>query len=837
MGNTIDYAIDLGTTNSVITKSNAGEVEIFKNPIGQKESLPSVVAFRRDRIIVGDKAREYIEKDAGNVVGLFKRKMGTSDSYFIKSLDKTVSPVELSSHVLKELKNFVVTGEVLESAVITIPASFDTVQSNATKQAGELAGFKEISLLQEPIAAALAYINKYIDNEQDGKWIVYDLGGGTFDVALIELEEGELHIVDHKGDNYLGGLDFDNLIVDQIVLPHLQKEGQFSEKLEQEFKSASGKYHSLYYQLLKKAEDVKVNLSSSSVAEIEFEIKDDNEEWLDIYLEISKTQFEALITPKIEATITLIKELLEENKVNSSSVESALMIGGSTYIPIVRELLRKELGIETDIRIDPISAVAIGAAYYAGSKNKTVKQKSQEVAEDIGLPIDSSLQFKFAFQKQSQLDEEYFTAVVHEGLNNQSYRIRREDGGFDSGIKKLETRIEEDLPLLKEANNKFIFTVYDEHQNVVNVDVPTIEINQGKFGVLGQPLPDDICLEVDDIDDSSTGLELVFKKNELLPLKRTMVKGVTKTIKMGSDENIVINILEGPQYASPTSNKPIGIIQISGKDLERDLLKGTDVEIVIELSESRDLKVKTLLTLTDQEFSNVFKSSERYVNIQGLSEEIFELMSKIQDEIREVEGTDEFEKLIALQELDKLARQDYDKVMMLTADDVTDSKFQLEDSKRKISYRLDSLKSSNKAEELVTSVQEWKTYTSGALEGYTGADKEENVSLYNNIEAKVSVAISSGNRMQLRSVKDQLSKLYHKLKKDDPSYLTQVFYHYRLFESDYKDLKQRDRLFKEGDKAIDNENYQMLKSIIHGLDELLPEDKKENIQGKSTGIN
>ncbi|NJN77928.1 MAG: Hsp70 family protein [Saprospiraceae bacterium] len=188
----INFGIDLGTTNSAIAKFENGKVEIFRNPLNLKQTLPSVVAFRKNKIMVGDKAREYMQRDPNNVVGAFKRKMGTSEAYKIALLAENKTPIQLSAEVLKELKNFVHTGENVEAAVITIPASFDTIQSNATKKAGFEAGFKQVVLLQEPIAASLAYANKDEDAFEEGQWLVYDLGGGTFDVALVRIAEGEV---------------------------------------------------------------------------------------------------------------------------------------------------------------------------------------------------------------------------------------------------------------------------------------------------------------------------------------------------------------------------------------------------------------------------------------------------------------------------------------------------------------------------------------------------------------------------------------------------------------------------------------------------------------------
>jgi molecular chaperone DnaK len=210
MSKMINFAIDLGTTNSLVAKFNTGEVEVFRNPNGFKETLPSVVGFRNDRILVGEKAKTYLEKDPQNVVSRFKRTMGTTESSRIKSLGQSKTPVELSAFVLKELKTFIHTGEVPEAVVITVPASFDMVQSNATKEAGFAAGFRQVVLFQEPIAASLAYANKEKGVDlKNSQWIVYDFGGGTFDVALVRIAEGELKVVDHEGDNNLGGMDFD----------------------------------------------------------------------------------------------------------------------------------------------------------------------------------------------------------------------------------------------------------------------------------------------------------------------------------------------------------------------------------------------------------------------------------------------------------------------------------------------------------------------------------------------------------------------------------------------------------------------------------------------------
>jgi molecular chaperone DnaK len=301
----INYGIDLGTTNSLIAKFDRGAVEVFKNPIGFKETLPSIVGFRNDRILVGEQAKTYAERDPKSVATRFKRKMGTTETIKIKAIKGSKTPVELSAFVLKELKSFIHTGEVPDSAVITIPASFDTVQSNATREAGVQAGFKEVILLQEPVAASLAFANKdKTDVLKNSQWIVYDLGGGTFDVALIRIVEGELKVIDHEGDNYLGGSDFDAVLVENIVVPELSMLGRFTDFMVN-LKSDTGKYNRLWFTLLGKAEDAKIELSSRTCAEIDLgsiSLKDEDGKIIDASIKITRSDFEAAIKTFVEAT-------------------------------------------------------------------------------------------------------------------------------------------------------------------------------------------------------------------------------------------------------------------------------------------------------------------------------------------------------------------------------------------------------------------------------------------------------------------------------------------------------------------------------------------------------
>ncbi len=835
MNKTINFGIDLGTTNSLIAKYTAGKVEIFKNPIGLKDTLPSVVAFRKERVLVGDKAREYVERDPQNVFSLFKRKMGTGETFFAKNLNRTLTPIELSSMVLKELKNFVYTGETLESVVITIPASFDTIQSNATKKAGYEAGFREVVLLQEPIAASLAFANKndHAEGSLEGQWLVYDLGGGTFDVALVKIVDGEMKVIDHEGDNFLGGLDFDSLIIERIIIPELLKIGSFANLLE-EMRSATGKYNKLYQILLFKAEEIKIALSSQMSTELEIEVEDDNEENHEIYMTITRTQFEACVSNKVEYSMDLIKNLLAKNAVSSSDINQVIMIGGSTYIPLVKNTIQTQLGISVNQSVDPTNAVAVGAAYYAGAK--TANLPPLEATETVttspkNASASDALTFRTAYQKATQDTDEFFTAIVTGVTTSLQYRIIREDGGFDSGLKRLTDRISEVLPLISNMTNRFSIKIVDSQSNILNIETPVIEIIHGKFNIHGQPLPNDICIEIDDFEENATKLELIFEKNAILPLKRTLVKTISKTIAKGSDDSLIINVLEGSRYASPASCLPLGIIEIKGTDLAMNLVKGSDVEITLAISESRDLKIDALLLMTDQEYGEVFSPSARHINIEKLKTEILEMLREARRELSRFNNNEQYELAGRVSKIEVALDDMYNRLDKMRIDDVTDEKYQLEERKRKLAQALDVILRDQQAEGVKSDYFEAKRDCEYWVE--KDPAKRTRLEQITNTEKDF---LASNNKTIIKAKTKEIENLAWQISQKDPTRVAGLF-HFYAFQSYPEDKKRdADRLIATGEKALERKNYDEVLAVVYGLYALLPHDKRIEDRIKGTGL-
>lgn len=814
MENTINFGIDLGTTNSAIAKFIKGEVIIFSNPQDYgRNTLPSVVSYKKDKIIVGNKAKEFLEKDPKSVVGVFKRKMGTAESFKIKSINESKTPIELSAQVLKELKTFVNTGDTLDAVVVTIPASFDTIQSNATKEAGIQAGFKQVVLLQEPIAASLAYANMKKEREmKDGQWLVYDLGGGTFDVALIQIKDGEMKVLDHEGDNFLGGADFDQMIVEKFVIPKICEEYNFA-NLEDEMKSASGKFNAKYYVLLRRAEEAKITLSSKTSAEIVvdgFEDEDGNE--IDMEITITRSEFNDLIKSNIDGTIEMIKQILTRNSLKPSDLQFNLMVGGSTYIPYVRSRVEEVLQIPVNCEIDPTTAVAVGAAYYAATKPKEFEKTTRKKQTSISI--------KTSYNKASKEKDELFSARVTGKTDGLSYRITRQDGGFDSGLKKLTERISEDLPLVDGAFNFFSFVVYDNQNNILETDIEPIGINSG-FGISGQPIPEDICLEVDDYDNpGKTRLILVFQKNSVLPLRRQFTVPLNKgLIKDNENDFILINVLEGTHLALPEANKGIGFMKITGRQVSRTIAKGSDIEITLSMTESRDLTISAYLNMADQEFKQTFNPKERHTPIEFLKEQVEELSEKLDLEIEEATEKEDFETASALSKLKKEMESVSDETEGLTSDDVTDKRYQLEDKKRKIAQEIDSATKNKRIQQVKAHYFETKDECEKMLDE-NGNDHERKT--FNDIVAQESAFFATNSPLKIQEKSDELHSIISRIRWRTPEFLVGIFKWCRDNQTRMNDQAQAKSLVDAGAFAIESRNWERLAEINNGLLNLLP---------------
>ncbi|MDA3931306.1 MAG: molecular chaperone DnaK [Tenericutes bacterium] len=351
--------IDLGTTNSVVSVMEGKEPKVIPNRDGNR-TTPSVVAFKDDEIQVGEVAKRQVITNPNTVYSV-KRKMGTSEKIKIK--DKTYTPQEISAMILRNLKESAeayLGGKVTE-AVITVPAYFNDAERQATKDAGKIAGLDVKRIINEPTAAALAYgIDK---KDKDQTVLVYDLGGGTFDVSILELSDGTFEVLSTSGDNRLGGDDFDRKIVDWLVKEF---------KKEQSVDLSKDKM--AFQRLRDAAEKAKKELSSTTSTSISLPFISMNSDGpVHLEKEITRAKFNELTDELVQKTVQPVKTALKDAKMTAKDIDEVLLVGGSTRIPAVQDQVKKILGKEPNRSINPDEVVAMGAAIQAGVLQGDVK--------------------------------------------------------------------------------------------------------------------------------------------------------------------------------------------------------------------------------------------------------------------------------------------------------------------------------------------------------------------------------------------------------------------------------------------------------------------------------
>ena len=344
--------IDLGTTNSCAAVLEAGAPKIIPNPEGGR-TTPSVVAFKKGERIVGDAAKRQALTNP-NTCSSIKRLMGTNKKVELDG--KKYTPEEISAMILSYIKDYAESylGEKVDKAVITVPAYFNDAERQATKNAGKIAGLEVERIINEPTAAALSY---GLEKEEGQTILVYDLGGGTFDVSILELGEGVFEVKATNGNNKLGGDDFDQRIIDYIIKEF---------KKENDIDLSDDK---MAMQRLKEAaEQAKKNLSAtvSTTISAPFIAKNEDDEPLHVDMTLTRAKFEDLISDLVESTLEPVKKALKDAKMTKKDIDKVVLVGGSTRVPLVYETITKELGKEPSREVNPDEVVAMGAAIQGG---------------------------------------------------------------------------------------------------------------------------------------------------------------------------------------------------------------------------------------------------------------------------------------------------------------------------------------------------------------------------------------------------------------------------------------------------------------------------------------
>lgn len=604
----IDYGIDLGTTNSAICRMEKGEPVMIKTDV-LKDTMPSCVSFtRRKSVKVGDsayndmksdkrRATKTWKKEASNAYVEFKRTMATTTRYHSSNMDRDFSSEELSAEVLKTLKSFV-TDESFSSVVITVPAKFTSNQKTATLEAAKMAGFKQCELLQEPIAAAMAY--GLTAEDKNGIWMVFDFGGGTFDAALLRVEDGIMQVFDTEGDNYLGGKNLDYALVDRIVIPYLHEnfaiEGIMADPEKKEILRDAMKTYveEVKNQLsFKKKEDIISNLGELG----------EDEDGEEIELDLTVTQEEAfdVMRPYFQKAVDICKNLLQRNKLTGDQIDKLILVGGPTHSPLIRQMLREQITPNVDTSIDPMTAVATGAALYASTMDADVKEDDVEIG---------TIKLEVGYESTTVETIEWVSVKLADGapLPKVWVELVRGDKAWSSGKVEVNTvgNVIE-AHLLESKPNAFAIVAYDEKGNKVPCFPEEITIIQGtKVGAAVLPYNIGIAVWSDAKKRAVFRMAKGLEKNKPVPAIGVVNDlQTTSQLRPGVEDDILkVPVYQTDDFSdaegrSAALNEYVADVIITGEDVDTLIPADSSIDVTLKVDTSEQMTLEVHLLAAD----------------------------------------------------------------------------------------------------------------------------------------------------------------------------------------------------------------------------------------------
>lgn len=821
---TINYGIDLGTTNSAIAKFDGEELRIYKNK-DQMDTTPSAVRVdKNNRVMVGKRA--YESRMSGNVATGFKRIMGQSDRIAFENVKETWSPEQLSAEVLKSMLFDArqLSGDAIREAVITVPAAFGQLQCEATSRAAAAAGLLNAPLLQEPIAASIAYGLKV--DAHDKRWLVYDLGGGTFDIAVVSTQDGRLTVLESCGDNQLGGKDMDREIVENLLLPKLTREFSLPS-----LETSAGRR--LSYALYRAAEEVKIELSSrqsatASVFEAGVDLDGDeiSGEW-----EISCRELETLVRPLIMKTVGLCRKAMEGARLTKDALSSLILVGGPTLMPITREILIAELGITLEFSIDPMTVVARGAAVFASGLTEREPQGA-------AIPVSGDVLAEISFDSVSPNETApVFVKFTGAPAGELEAYFEAEGGHWNSGWLPVDDEIVTvDVPLLPSATTRFFIALRGESGANIAVNPHEFAIRHG-LAVGNPPLPHSIGAEVFFTDLERFAVDVLFSRSTPLPVVKTVIYKARKGLRPSDKgQSLLIKLWEG-EYVDPESNVWLGSLKIHAEELKRPIPEGAPLEMTITLDASRCMEVHAYVPLIDQHFhQQVFVARENEESFLAKANDLDESVNALYELISEVrENAEKAGDQWALVELDEISAE-LDASETERAQGIRDA-----DRAKQIVARYKAIRGAlttlehkvlrdGKSMISLKDMNYWRAAAKQAVaENGNPGEKRE----YEILSREADAAVTGENSLAMERLSDEFSNLWWRIVQQLGSYWRERFTSLMRSSHRFTDPAAAESLIAQGRQLLRTGSGLELRATVQALWNLLPEEKRSRAREQS----
>ncbi|SBW22740.1 2-alkenal reductase [Candidatus Protofrankia californiensis] len=814
MRDTIDFGIDLGTTNSAIAVVEDGAVSVIKNNDGWDITPSAVWIPKPDVIHVGRPARDRVEKDPDNAAAEFKLEMGLADvrRRFAKA-GLELTPQQLSAEVLKSLRTDAAhhCGVPPEVAVITVPAAFALNQNKATTDAAALAGFSsECPLVQEPTAAAFAYgFHNAVDRAY---WMVFDFGGGTFDAAVVSKRDGDLRVLNHAGDPYLGGKLIDWAVVERVLAPAASRDLGLSD-----FRRDNPAWRGNFATLKGAAEEAKIQLSRRERVDIATELVDvqGNSETFEYTL--TRDELDRVAEPFYTRAMNLCRSALSEAGLDVDDIDRLLLVGGITLAPGLRERLadpQHGLGIELDFSLDPTTVVARGAAIFA-STVRCPEPASFEPApgeftlERLHDPVVTTTRPTVPGRLHSASSVDW--TIYSVTLNNPTAQPPFTTGRI--ALKADGTFVTE-VDIDPQRTSRFTVELTDAAGTPCKLTPDTLSITHGDTEFGGTRLGHSLGIQIAD-----RAFAPMLRKNTTLPATVRKVFRTSGTLRRAdSDALLRIPVVQG-ENGRADRNREVGILEIRPRDVGIDLPAGSDVEVTFEANTSNLITVVADVPLVQEQF-------DAEINLDNVRTKTPQELDGL---LREAE-----ERLASLHSLAvtgerRLAELEKEGAVTTAREQVRAAKVDAgaaataEDRLRDLNAKLDDIEDAVNLPELVQQVHAILDQAAGLVDRFgTAVDRQELADLQRRAQDAADAEDAAAVRTQL----DRATAFMFELERRNPDWPVKLFY---SLQSMLRSSSQAGALIQEGKQAIAANDPRRLDAVNQRLIRILPQKEQEKI--------
>jgi len=605
--------IDLGTTNSAICSFDGESIRLYKSP-EQHDVTPSAIFIdRRGNKYVGSRAYNNAARNPDNAAVLFKRLMGTSTPVKLPAVNLTMTPEECSAEVLRALYGYLpeeIRGDGDTGTVITVPAAFNQMQKDSTMAAADAAGLGRVALMQEPVAAVMSVMRQ---RKNDGVFVVYDLGGGTLDIAIAESISGRVTLLAHGGIAMCGGRDFDRILFDNIVKPWLLENFDLPEDL-----TTNPQFKSLLRMATWATEKAKIELSQKeeavvSLPETELGVRDQAGEEIYIDITIDRKRYDGLISPKVEESIVSARETLEKAGLSPHDVERVVFVGGPTHYKPLRDKVAFELGIAPSTDVNPMTAVAEGAAVFAESIDWASQSRGRKSARGA-ISAGGALDLSFNYIARTPDSKAKIVAKLGSSAPaGVEFQIDSLDTGWSSGRIALKDGAGIELNLTKPGDNTFKVFVFDSNGGPVSLREDKIVIARTAASIDAIPASHSVGVEARDKVGGRLSLDYLVREGDQLPKKGKKTFKAGESLKAGSAGSIKFKLWEGDISDPINDNRFIGMFEIKGTDFDDGVIAaGAELICEYEVLDSGNI----VLEVSVPSISGSFQSGRNFYSSQ-----------------------------------------------------------------------------------------------------------------------------------------------------------------------------------------------------------------------------